>query len=147
MQSKFSVRGIKKSIFIKKQEAEGLLSSLGLETPLCKVPLLGDILFWVYKMNEIVNKFLLAGDKFMPEMHLSQPGFTYTAYGPFTINKERIENTDFIYRNDFDKACFQQWHGLWWIKRFNKMNSIRKSFERWSFWNCKFQNGMVIKED
>ena len=59
-------------------------------------------------MNEIVNKFLLAGDKFMPEMHLNQPGFTYTAYGPFTKNKERIENTDFIYRNDFDKACFQQ---------------------------------------
>ena len=83
----------------------------------------------------------------MPEMHLNQPGFTYTAYGPFTKNKERIENTDFIYRNDFDKACFQQWHGLWWIKRFNKMNSIRKSFDRWSFWNCKFQNRMVVKED
>ena len=64
-------------------------------------------------MNEIVNKFLLAGDKFMPEMHLNQPGFTYTACGPFAKNKERIENTDFIYRNDFDKACFQQWHGLW----------------------------------
>ena len=45
MQSKFSVHGIKKSIFIKEQEAEGLLSSLGLETPLCKVPLFGDILF------------------------------------------------------------------------------------------------------
>ena len=87
MQSKFSVRGIKKSIFIKEQEAEGLLSSLGLETPLRKVPLLGDILFWVYKMNEIVNKFLLAGDKFMPEMHLNQPGFTYTASGSFTKNK------------------------------------------------------------
>ena len=40
-----------------------------------------------YKMNEIVNKFLLAGDKFMPEMHLKQPGFTYSACGPFTKNK------------------------------------------------------------
>ena len=40
-------------------------------------------------MNEIVNKFLLAGDKFMPEMHLKQPGFTYSACGPFTKNKER----------------------------------------------------------
>ena len=40
------------------------------------------------KMNEIVNKFLLAGDKFMPEMHLRQPGFTYSACGPFTKNKE-----------------------------------------------------------
>ena len=64
-------------------------------------------------MNEIVNKFLLVGDKFMPEMHLKQPGFTYSACGPFTKNKERIEkfmqtgNTDFIYKNDLDKACFQ----------------------------------------
>ena len=39
-------------------------------------------------MNAIVNKFLLAGDKFMPEMHLRQPGFTYSACGPFTKNKE-----------------------------------------------------------
>ena len=64
-------------------------------------------------MNKIVNKFLLAGDKFMPEMHLKQPGFTYSACGPFTKNKERIEkfmqtgNTDFIYKNELDKACFQ----------------------------------------
>ena len=43
------------------------------------------------KMNEIVNTFLLVGDKFMPEMHLKQPGFTYSACGPFTKNKERIE--------------------------------------------------------
>ena len=65
------------------------------------------------KMNEIVNKFLLVGDKFMPEMHLKQPGFTYSACGPFTKNKERIEkfmqtgNTNFIYKNELDKACFQ----------------------------------------
>ena len=65
-------------------------------------------------MNEIVNIFYLAGDKFMPEMHLKQPGFTYSACGPFIKNKERIEkfmqteNTDFIYRNELDKACFQQ---------------------------------------
>ena len=49
----------------------------------------------------------------MPEMHLKQPGFTYNACGPFTKNKERIEkfmqtgNTDFIYKNELDKACFQ----------------------------------------
>ena len=43
-------------------------------------------------MNEIVNKFLLSGDKFMPQMHLKQPGFTYIACGPFTKNKERIQN-------------------------------------------------------
>ena len=53
-------------------------------------------------MNEIVNKLFLAGDKFMPKMHLKQPGFTYSACNPFTKNKERIEkfmqtgNTDFI---------------------------------------------------
>ena len=46
---------------------------------------------WNYKMNEIVNKFLLAGDNFMPEMHLKQPGFTYRACGPFTKSKERIK--------------------------------------------------------
>ena len=40
------------------------------------------------KMNEIVNMFLLVGDKFMPEMHLKQPGFTYSACCPFTNNKE-----------------------------------------------------------
>ena len=65
------------------------MSNLGIKTPLSKVPTLGDILFWAVriKMNEIVNKFLLAGDKFMPEMHLKQPGFTYSACGPFTKNK------------------------------------------------------------
>ena len=43
--------------------------------------------FKFYKMNEIVNKFLLAGDKFMPEMLSKQPAFTYSACGPFTKNK------------------------------------------------------------
>ena len=45
--------------------------------------------FECIKMTEIANKFLLAGDKFMPEMHLKQLGFTYSACGPFTKNKER----------------------------------------------------------
>ena len=43
------------------------------------------------KMNEINNQFLFAGDKSMPEMHLKQPGFTCSACGPFTENKERIQ--------------------------------------------------------
>ena len=66
-----------------------------------------------YKMNEIINKFLLTGDKFMTEMYLRQPGFTYSACGPFTKHRERIkifeetDNTRYIYRNDFDKAYFQ----------------------------------------
>ena len=61
-------------------------------------------------MNENVNKFLLPGDKFMHEMHLKQPGFTYSACSPFIRNKERVEkfmatgNTDFIYRNELDRA-------------------------------------------
>ena len=61
-------------------------------------------------MNEIVNKFLLAGDKFKPEMHLKQPGFTYSACGLFTENKERIQknketgDTSYIYKNELDIA-------------------------------------------
>ena len=43
-------------------------------------------------MNEIINKFLLAGDKFMPEIHLKQPGFTYSACGPFTKIKKEFKN-------------------------------------------------------
>ena len=64
-------------------------------------------------MNKIVNNFLLAGDKCMPEMHLKQTGFTYSACGPFTKNKERIQkfketgDTSYIYKNELDKACFQ----------------------------------------
>ena len=64
-------------------------------------------------MNEIVNKFLLVGDKFIPEMHLRQPGFTYSSCGPFTKNKERIQrfketgDTRYIYKNELNKACFQ----------------------------------------
>ena len=97
---------------MKEQEAKGLLDSLGLKTPLSKVPLFGDILF-CFVLNEILNKLLLAGDKFMPKMYLKEPGFTYSACGPFTKNKERIGkfintgNTNFIYRNNIDKACCQ----------------------------------------
>ena len=64
-------------------------------------------------MNKIINKFLLAGDKFMPEKHLRQPQFAYSACGPFTRHKERIKkfeqtgDTRYIYRNELDKACFQ----------------------------------------
>ena len=65
-------------------------------------------------MKEIVNKFLLAGDKFMSEIHLKQPGFTYNACEPFTKKKERIQNfketgdSKYIYKNELDKVCFQQ---------------------------------------
>ena len=62
---------------------------------------------------KIANKFLLAGDKFMPEMHLRQPGFACNACVPFTKNKERIQtfketgDSRYIYQNKLDKACFQ----------------------------------------
>ena len=64
-------------------------------------------------MNEIMNKFLLVGDKFMLGMHLKQPGFTYSACGPFRKSKKRIEtfmqtgNKNIIYKNELDKSCFQ----------------------------------------
>ena len=63
-------------------------------------------------MNEIVSKFLLPGGKIMPEMHLKQHGFTYSACESFTKNKERVQkfmqtgNTDYICKNDLDKTCF-----------------------------------------
>ena len=64
-------------------------------------------------MNKVINTFLLAGGKSMPEMHLRQPQFVYSACGPFTRHKERIKefkrtgDTRYIYRNELDKACFQ----------------------------------------
>ena len=69
-------------------------------------------------MKLLIN-FLLARDRFMPELHLKQPAalgkprFTYSACGPFTKNKERIQkfketgDTSYIYKNELDKACFQ----------------------------------------
>ena len=81
--SQFAVRDSKKSKFIKEQEASGLLSYLGIKTPLNKIPSLGLLLFQRYlqvstryKINEQVNMFLLALGKLMPEMHLRQPEFT-----------------------------------------------------------------------
>ena len=63
-------------------------------------------------MNNTINKLLLAGDKFMPEMHLRQPQFTYSACGPFTKHKQRTQkfketgDTNYTYKNELDKACF-----------------------------------------
>ena len=63
-------------------------------------------------MNNTINKLLLAGDKFMPEIHLRQPQFTYSACGPFTKHEQRIQkfketgDTNYIYKTQLDKACF-----------------------------------------
>ena len=88
-------------------------------------------------MTEIIDKFLLAGDKFMPEMHL-KPGFTYNACGPFTKNKQRIQkfmhagDTNYIYRNELDKAWVQ--HDMAYgdfkdLKRRTQPDKALKAFE------------------
>ena len=95
-------------------------------------------------MNEIVKKFLLVNDKF--------GGFTHSACGPFTKKKERIEkfmqigNTDFIYKNELDKACFQ--HDMAFGK--SKNLAKRTQIKVWEIKHLKLrviQNMMVIKED
>ena len=64
-------------------------------------------------MNEIINTFLLAGDKFMPQIHLKQPRLTYSTCGPFNKNKEikkinkKTGDTKYIYKYEIAKACFQ----------------------------------------
>ena len=94
-------------------------------------------------MNEIVNKFLQAGNKFMPKMHLRQPGFTYSACGPFTKNKQRVEkfmktgNTDFIYKSELDKACFQYDMDYGKSKDLIKRTQSDKVLRDKAFKNCK----------
>ena len=81
------------------------------------------------KMNEIVNKFVLVGDKFMPEMHLKQPGFKYSACGPFTKDKElkslcKLEIQTLFIKMNLIKFVFNM---IWLMvnQRFNKKNTIR----------------------
>ena len=114
--SKCAICNSKKLKFIKEQEPKGLLTVLG------KNPILGKLLIQlkivlihlnIISMNEVIDKFLLSGDIFMPKMHLKQPGFTYSACGPFTKNKDRIKKLKetgdlrYIYKNELDKTCFQ----------------------------------------
>ena len=89
--SKCAVCNSRKAKVTKEQEARGLLSRLRLRSPSSQVPFLRPVLFSKYKRNETLNKWLLAGDKFMPKIHLKLPGFAYTFFGPFTKNKERIQ--------------------------------------------------------
>ena len=61
-----------------------------------------------YNINEIINKFLLVGDKFMPDTYLRQTEFTYSASGPFTKNRfKETGDSRCIYQNTLDKTCFQ----------------------------------------
>ena len=63
-------------------------------------------------MDNLINKFLSLGDKFMPEIQLRQPQFTYSACGPFTRHEKRIQkfketgDTNYVFKNELDKACF-----------------------------------------
>ena len=80
----------------------------------------------------MINKFLLAGDKFMLEKHLRQPGFTYSACGPFTKNEERIRkcketgDSRYIYQNESNKACFQHNFAYRDFKDFNRTRAADK---------------------
>ena len=104
-------------------------------------------------MNEIVNKLLLAGDRFMPEMHLKQPGFNYSACGPFTKNKERIQefketgDTRYIYKNELDKACFQHDMAYGDFKDLKRRTASDKILRDKASNIAKILNKVDIKED
>ena len=104
-------------------------------------------------MNEVLNKFLLAGDKFMPEMHLRQPKFVCSACGPFTKNKERIQKlketgyTNCIYKNELDKACFQHDMAYGDFKDLPKRNAADNVLRDKAFKLQVIKNMMDIKED
>ena len=148
--SKCAVCDSKKLKFIKEQKARRLLSKLtGI-----KVLILSDLplenAFFNYKMDAIVNKILLAGDKFMPEMYLKQPGFTYSACGPFTKNKERITkfketgDSRYIYLNELDEACFQDDMAYGDFKNLNRRTAADKVIRDKAFDIAKVRNMMVI---
>ena len=104
-------------------------------------------------MNETVNKFLLAGDKFMPEMDLRQPGFTYSACGPFTKNKERIQkfketrDLQYIYQKELDKACFQHDMAFRDFKDLTRRTASDKILHNKAFNIGKIRNIMDINVD
>ena len=75
----------------------------------------------------------------MPEIHLRQPGFTYSACGPFTRNGKRTEkfketgDSKYICQNKLDKACFQHVIGLWSFKYLNRRTAANKVFHDKAF--------------
>ena len=94
-------------------------------------------------MNEIVNKFLLAGDKFMPEMHLKQPGFTYSE----KIQKfKETEDSRYIYRNELDKTYFQHHMSYGDFKDLPRRAASDKVLGDKAFNIARIQNIMDIKE-
>ena len=106
-------------------------------------------------MNEMISMFLLAGDKFMPEMNLSQAGFTYIAWGPFTKKKGRTQkpketgDSKYIYQNEIDEACFQ--HDMAYkdfkVKGFLELELPNKYYMIKHFILLNIQNIMDINAD
>ena len=90
-------------------------------------------------MNNVINKFLLLGDKFMPEIHLRQPQFTYSACGPFTRHEERIQkfketgDTNYLFKNELDKACFVHDAAYSDSKDLTKRTIADKNFKKRAF--------------
>ena len=82
--SKCSVCNSNKSKFLKEQKARGILSSIGIKIPLSQIPFVRSYFVLKCKMNETINKFILAGETFMLEMHFRQPAFMYSDCDPFT---------------------------------------------------------------
>ena len=97
--------------------------------------------------------FLLVGDKFMPEMHLRQPQFTYSACGTFTKHKQRIQkfketgDANYIYKNELDKACFAHDAAYSDSKDVTKRTVADKILRDKAFNIAKSSNMMNIKED
>ena len=106
-------------------------------------------------MNEMISKFLLAGDKFMPEMNLRQAGFTYIAWGPFTKKKGRTQkpketgDSKYIYQNEIDEVCFQ--HDMAYkdfkVKGFLELELPNKYYMIKHFILLNIQNIMDINAD
>ena len=95
---------------------------------------------YLYQTNEILNRFLLTGDKFIPEIYLKQPGFTYSACPPLANNKEKLQkfvqtgNTNYIDKNDLDQGCFQH------DKAYSKYRDLTKRTGSGSVWREKVLN-------
>ena len=104
-------------------------------------------------MNNLINKFLLAGDKFMPEIHLRQPQFTYSACGPFTKHEQRIQkfketgDTNYVFKNELDKACFIDNAAYSDSKYLTKRTIADKNLKIEHLILLRIQNMMGIKED
>ena len=104
-------------------------------------------------MDEVLNNFLLLGNKFVSKMHLRQPGFTYSASGPFRKNKERIQrfietgNLRYIFQNELDKACFQNDMAYRNFKDLTRRTASDKILRDKGFNIAKIENMMDIKVD